>query len=703
MSMVIFVVLGITASIYQLVLLREFTFSIAKNELSLVVAIGVWIIFCSLGSLAGLKKKALKITYLPFLYSLIFSFSAGSIHLIKKLAGLSYYETASFGFIAFSAFIFFGSLGFLIGYSFCLFCRIYLKKSYTSFTFAKFFGWEALGFFIGGSVFTFFLSSYSNPYFFALIPIIFYFFIPSKFKGKIIFSFFIFVLSFLFIFSFEKIISSEFQGAEIKFYQGTPYGPIIKAQRNDVTSFYMNGSLVGSSEDVIWDEKFIHISLSLVEKPENVLFIGPAFSRQLDEILKYNPENIDYLSLNKTVVNLAKKRASYKGKERINFIVSDPRKYLKSTLKKYDCIIINKPAPSSLSLNRFFSLEFFSLVKKRLKEKGVFSFFIPSKRDILSPRIARFNSCILNTVDKVFKNKILVPSDSMIVLASGQSITARAILDNFSNRNIKTDYLTIFHLKDYLAKDRRAYVRENIDPAVGINRDFYPRGFLYYLLLQQAKFYPQFSIDIEQIKFYTILTFILFGLFLVLASLRGKRTNCLISTFVVGFSSIAATAFIFVIFQAACGALFQMLGVLTGLFMLGLCAGSFLINAGLEKFGIKRLYTSFYFGLWVLYILFLVLAKGFYLQSPRAMLILYFYSSLAGLLTGSAYPLISNQLAKDYQIRGNIPVFLYAADLTGAFLGTLAASVFFIPFLGVWPGLGLVGCFLALFFLRNFY
>lgn len=701
--MVIFVVLGITASIYQLVLLREFTFSVAKNELSLVVAIGVWIIFCSLGSLAGLKKKTLKISYLPFLYSLIFSFSVSSIHLIKNLAGLSYYEAASFGFIASSAFIFFGSLGFLIGYSFCLFCRIYLKKPHTSFTFAKFFGWEALGFFVGGSAFTFFLSSYSNPYFFALIPIIFYFFIPSGFRKKIIFSFFIFASSFLFVFSFGKIISSEFQGAEIKFYQGTPYGPIIETQRNDVTSFYMNGSLVGSSEDIIWDEKFVHISLSLVEKPEDILFIGPAFSHQLGEILKYNPENIDYLSLNKTAVNLAKERVSYKGKERINFIVSDPRKYLKSTSKKYDCIIVNKPAPSSLSLNRFFSLEFFSLAEKRLKEKGVFSFFIPSKRDILSPRFVRFDSCILNTVDRVFKNKILVPSDLMIVLASGQNITAQSILDNFSKRNIKTEYLTVFHLKDYLAKNRRDYVRENIDPAVGINRDFYPRGFLYYLLLQQAKFYPQFSIDIEQIKFYTILTFIFFGLFLVLASLRGKRVNCLISTFVVGFSSIAATAFIFVIFQSACGALFQMLGVLTGSFMLGLCAGSFLINAVLEKFRMKGSYLNFYFGLWVLYVLFLVLTRSFYLQSPWAMLILYFYSFFAGLLTGSAYPLISNQLAEDYQIRGNVPVFLYAADLTGAFLGTLSVSVFFIPFLGVWPGIGMVGCLLFLFFLRNFY
>ncbi|MCF7873165.1 MAG: hypothetical protein K9L80_03090, partial [Candidatus Omnitrophica bacterium] len=303
--MAIFIILGLTGSIYQLVLLREFTFSIAKNELSLVVAIGVWIIFCSLGSLAGRKIRFLRLGYLPFLYSLIFYMTVTLIHSIKRMVGLNYYEMASFGFIAASAFIFFGAIGFLIGYSFSLFSRNYLDQNIYSFsTFAKFFGWEALGFFVGGIVFTFFLASYRNPFGFLVLPFIFYFFTPTRLKKKIIFIIFIIILTFFATQNFKKLIESEFTGAKIEFYKGTPYGPIIKTQKNKVNSFYVNGSLVGSSEDLPWDEKFIHTTLSALEEPKDILFIGSSFSYQLSEILKYKFKSLDYVNLDETTVKL---------------------------------------------------------------------------------------------------------------------------------------------------------------------------------------------------------------------------------------------------------------------------------------------------------------------------------------------------------------------------------------------------------------
>ncbi|MCF7871034.1 MAG: hypothetical protein K9L95_02285 [Candidatus Omnitrophica bacterium] len=702
--MAVFIILGITASLYQLILLREFTFSIAKNELSLVVAIGVWIIFCSLGSLAGRKKRFVKISYLPFFYSLIFSLSAALIHLVKKTAGLSYYEIASFGFIAVSALFFFGAIGFLVGYSFSLLCRNYLDRNkYSSSTFANFFGYEALGFFIGGIVFTFFLATYRNPFIFSALPLLFYLFISVKLRRKIFFAFFIIVLTFFSAQSFKKIIKSEFKGAKIIFYKGTPYGPVIGVKKNKVSSFYLNGSLAGSSEDLFWDEKFIHTTLSALKEPKDVLFIGSSFSNQLPEILKHKVKSLHYLSLNKTVVSLAKKRAGRAEKEKIKFIIADPRKYLKTNRKKYDCIILNKPPPASLSLNRFFTYEFFKLVDERLKTGGVFSFFIPSKRDILSPHILKFNSCILNTLDQVFDNKLLLPSDSMLVIASKREITSRFIFDNFSQSNISTDYLTIYHLKDYLAKNRRSYFREKIDPAIGINKDHYPLGFFYYLSLEQAKFYPHFFPEVKPAKNYIIFIFILFGLFLISLSLRSRKANYFISTFVVGFSSITLTAFVFILFQVSCGALFEMVGILTGLFMLGLAGGTFFLNMVLTKFGLKRLSLSFYFGFWVLFSLILWAGVNLFTQSYQMMLFLYFYSFVSGVLTGAIYPLISFYLAGDYRIRKTIPVSLYAADLGGSFLGTLIVSVFFIPFLGVWAGLSLIVYFLVLFFIRNFY
>jgi uncharacterized membrane protein len=82
---------------------------------------------------------------------------------------------------------------------------------------------------------------------------------------------------------------------------------------------------------------------------------------------------------------------------------------------------------------------------------------------------------------------------------------------------------------------------------------------------------------------------------------------------------------------------------------------------------------------------------------------LYIYSLISGLLTGAVYPLVSVGLSKEYKVKNNVPVLLYAADLGGAFFGTLIVSVFLIPFLGVPISLGLIAFFLAIFCFKNIY
>ena len=109
--MIIFIPLGIIASIFQLAILREFSFSIAKNELGFIIAAGFWILFCSLGSLFNAPKK-LKPSLLPFFFSLIYSLSICLIHLWKYLAGLKYYETLSLNLMLFAGLVLAGPMAF---------------------------------------------------------------------------------------------------------------------------------------------------------------------------------------------------------------------------------------------------------------------------------------------------------------------------------------------------------------------------------------------------------------------------------------------------------------------------------------------------------------------------------------------------------------------------------------------------------------
>ncbi|MFH1505053.1 MAG: hypothetical protein ABIH08_06695 [Candidatus Omnitrophota bacterium] len=693
--MLIFLFLGLISAVFQLTLFREFVFSIAKNELYFIAAVGIWLAGCSLGSLTGIKKRVFPVKFLPTVFSLIFCFAAGSIHLSKPFLGIGYHETVSLSFVFAAAFILIGAPAFLIGYSFCAFSKEYLRsRPHHRRTYANFFAWETAGLCAGGLIFTFYLSSYSNPFIFVFLPLLFFLVFPFN-KIKKAFSIITIVcLGLFFVLSYEAALKKEFQGAGILMNKGTRYGPAILTKKSGVSSLYVNGSLSAASEDKAWDEEFIHTAFSAAKPKSDVLFMGPYFSKKIDEILKYEVNSIDCPDLNPIFAGDNKK---------VNLIITDPRVFIKNTRKKYDYIVMSVPAPSNLALNRYFSYEFFKLVKNRLKKEGIFCFYIPSKRDILGSAILKFNSCILNTLDKVFKHRILIPSDSMIVIArSVKPFSVDKLRDNFLSWGVKTEFFTKYRLEDSFSPGRRLYVENMIDRNVKINRDFIPRGFLYFSLFEQAKFYPDFFVNIEKVKYFAI------GFFLTAAFLAGflslfkKDKAPLLNASAAGFLSIGLTTVIFILFQVYSGALFWKMGVLTAAFMMGLSAGAFLINSIAGKFSFSENKFKFFFLVWLSFILIILAGLKFSPGIFYAEFVFYICSFLCGIFTGAVYPLLAKVLLKNKTVSQNITPLIYAADLLGAFIGTFVFSIVFIPFLGVVLSLYMLAGLALIFCLRGF-
>ncbi|MFA5275879.1 MAG: hypothetical protein WC417_03185, partial [Candidatus Omnitrophota bacterium] len=567
--MLIFIPLGIIASIFQLVILREFSFSIAKNELAFIIAAGIWIIFCSLGSIIKTPKR---FQDLPLFLAASFSFFIFTclIHLAKLLTGLKYYEAPSLGLVLILSIALIGPTAFIIGNIFRSLVQEYLKtNSSRKDIYAKFFAFEAMGFFIGGAAFTLYLNNYSNPLIFSLLPLLLVFKIKSCYK-KILAASLILALSLASFKAFNIILKKEFNNARILLNLGTRYGPVIAAYKAGATTIFSGGSLLASSEDKAGVEEFIHMSLSAagpLEKKE-ILFIGPALSGQIEEISKYKPGSLDCLQINPLITKLSEEKLPNAVRNRVNFITDDPGLYLKNTNKRYDAILMSMPAPSNLSLNRYFTEEFFQLICLRLKPKGVFSFSIPSKREILSPQFAKFNSSIINAVDKVFRNKLLIPSDAMIITASnGQKIQGSQLLENFAKAKIKTDFFTIYHFKDFLSPSIGSYTQNMLDSKIAVNTNLNPTAFLNYLILEQIKFYPDIKIDFKKAKKNIIILLLVIGIIIISAASLSKKASCLLNTGVIGFSSIGLSSIIFVLFQVYCGALFWKLGLLIALLM----------------------------------------------------------------------------------------------------------------------------------------
>lgn len=680
--MIIFILLGIIASIFQLVALREFSFSIAKNELAFVVAAGFWIISCALGSIVSPKRR-IKDLLLTILACIVFSASILLIHLSKSLIGLKYYEETSLNIILFLSLALIGPPAFIIGFIFRHFFQKYTRNNPPQENiYAKFFAFEAIGFFIGGIAFTFYLSNYINPLIFSILPLILLPRIKNLFK-KALSAVLIIAITIISAASFNSVLKKEFNNADRLLSIGSCYGPIIAATKAGVTTLFSAGSLLATSEDKSTVEEFIHMSLSAADPSANkdILFIGAAVSGQAEEIIKYKLNSLDCLQINPLISKMAEKSPAARN-NKVNFITNDPRLYLKNTNKQYDAILMNMPAPSNLALNRYFTEEFFNLIISRLKTNGIFSFNIPSKREILSPQYIKFDSSIINAIDKVFPNRFIIPSDSMIIIASNkQKITDSYLLDNFAKTNPQTAFFTIYHFKDYLDPSIRDYTENMLNKKTPANTGLNPSGFLNYLILEQNKFYPNLKIDFKKTRSAVILFLLTCGIAIITASFLSKNGACLLNTAAIGFTSISLSLIIFVLFQIYCGALFWKLGLLIALFMAGISIGTFLINRLINNHR-ANLLSGIYL-LWIIVIFILFLNLKIIGNFNYADFIFYLYSLICGFLTGSSYPILARDMLNNKFKNENITIAIYSADLTGAFIGTLACGIILIPLLGI--------------------
>ena len=698
--MFIFITLGIVAAIFQLVILREFSFSIAKNELALVVTTGLWIVFCALGSIIKIPKKFFKLS-IPSLACLSFAAFICLIHLVKSLSGLEYYQTISLNQILFLSIILIGPTAFIIGLAFRHLVQDYLENHPPQKnTYAKFFAFEALGFFFGGLAFTFYFIRYTNPLIFSILPLILLPGLKNRFQ-KITSAALIIAIGIISIASFDTILKQEFSHAKIIAQLGSAYGPLIATQRSGATTLFFGGSILATSEDQSATEEFVHTSLAalspLVKK--DILFIGAALSGQIEEIAKYKPNSLDCLQPNPLLIKLARARLPTELKNAVNFIAADPRIFLQQTGRQYDAILMSMPAPINLSLNRYFTENFFKLVAQRLKPGGIFSFFIPSKREILSPQFIKFNSSILNALDQAFCARLIIPANSMMIIASNrEKIESSELLDNFALAKPKTQFFTFYHLKDYLDPSLRSYAENMLDKKIPANTDLNPTGFLNYLILEQAKFYPNLKIDLKKIPLLTFISFLLLGLVILISRRFLPKISCLFNIGAIGFTSISLSSIIFVLFQLFCASLFWKLGLLIGLFMAGVSCGIFLLNSDRAQ---RRNLLFFLYLSWMATIFILFFNLRTIGASDDAEFIFYFAALLNGIFTGSAYPILTYNLLQNKFRKQELPITIYFADLIGAFLGTLICGIILIPFLGIPSSLLLLIFLNAIFALKN--
>jgi len=492
----------------------------------------------------------------------------------------------------------------------------------------------------------------------------------------------------------EKITKEkQFKGQDLVFYKDTPYGNLVVTRNENQFNFFDNSKFLFSTENTIENEEAVHFAMLQHKNPKKVLLLSGGVNGLTKEMMKYKVEYITYLEINPVLVELGKKFTTNLSSSKIRIIYEDARYFINRTKEKFDVVIIALPEPTTAQLNRFYTLEFYKELKKILNTNAVVSFGLLSSNEYLSAEVKNINSVIYNTLNKVFKNIIILPGNRNYFVAS-DGILSSEIVKLASNNNLNNAYVNAFYLSDNDLKNKMLSVMKNVTFKTEINRDFKPIVYYHQLKYWMSHFKTNY--------------YLIFGVLIILLLLflyRLKPINlCL---FTGGFAASSIEVILLVTFQVVYGYVYQMIGIIIMLFMVGLALGIYCMNFITKKYTVNN-YLKIQAGL-VFYSVclpFVLLFINYINPNPVIVQVAYCILILIiGGLTGMTFSLSSKIIKKDIS---SVAAETYGADLFGSAIGAIVLSAFLLPLLGVLKVCLLIGLFnlasgLNLYVKRNSY
>ena len=495
--------------------------------------------------------------------------------------------------------------------------------------------------------------------------------------------------------------------------EDSPYGRLTVIGMNGMRSIYDNGSILANVPDPAAAEDSVHYALLEHLAPRRVLLIGNGINGSISEILKHPTlERIDYAELDPMLIDkyrvlFPREAAQSFSDPRVHVHEMDGRLYLQSATDKFDVIIVNLPDPVNAQLNRFYTAEFFHIVREHLASGGLLALQLHSSAESFSPELAVFLRCIDRTLRMVFPRVIVVPNESLHFFASGDfaglTDDPQVLVTRLRDRDLQTLYVREYFIPFRLTPDRMSQIHELLNRKAGtaINRDFYPAAYYFSTVLWSGQFGGGHArilesisrIPVSRVLFLPIALSIAIAAILAISTSPKRQTSAaaLWSVIVNGYVLMTLQILLLLSFQSVFGYVYNELALLIGMFMAGIAAGS--------RLGIKHascadrrsllraaaisqivLAASAPLLLGLAHLLAQDFQSGATFAFARAL-----YPILAALFAipgGYLFPIVSKIYLND-DGETNLAI-LYALDLAGGCAGALILAGFLIPLFGFW-------------------
>jgi spermidine synthase len=739
-----FLLMGFTFTVTQGLLIRELLVEFYGNELSIGLILGGWLILEAFGSgilgrlSARWGTKPTGFAFLQFLFALFLPICLLAAYSSRLIVGAIPGEGVGIFPMFWASFLILTPLALIDGAMFAFGSMAFIRLTrQESQAIGRVYVFEAVGAIMGGLLFTYLLIPFllslqivivlsglnllSAALIIAaagrragkrLMPIASLALVLVLLVGGLVFS--------LSSWSGRAQLTASglgWGGLDLIYSRDSVYGDVAVIQRENQYTFLADGLPILTSPvpDVVLSEELVHLPMSYIPEPERALVLSGGLGGVLHELAKYPLEEIVYAELDPLLIEAIEEFPTDLTREELN----DPRLSIEhvdgrmlvrqiswTSPHKFDLVIVNLPYPSTLQLNRFYTVEFFSLVRDVLSEDGIVVIKSPSSLSYISDELRNLNNMVYCTMAQVYPHIRPIPGEPTLWMASEgeeiETLSVEELINRWESRGIETELLSDPYLQIRLNQQRLDWfwsalggeddLRETI-----VNRDLHPSGLFYGLSYWHAMFSPQMMplfASIERLNIWVVSLLIL-GTTVVFVGVvrltkRGRRAQIATVIGTTGFIGMTADLVLIFAFQSLYGYVYQWIGLFITAFMAGIGLGGYLMTRRLKRIeNARRILIGLDISIvvyWLAVAALLVLmfagnANPTMLSAAQVVLLL--LNAVAGFLVGSQFPLANEMLLREGELRKGSVGFLYASDLLGAFLGSVAVSVVLIPVLGI--------------------
>ena len=745
--LVTFFVLGLYAVVTQSLLVREFLVVFFGNELSWGLTFFGWLAGVGLGAAVGgrvSRHERARLNAFVFALAFLAMLVPVLIVVIRIIRGA--FDVGPGEYLPLWTMLWLTPLltapvSFLIGFAFPLAASLIASENAEADPIAKVYIVEALGSLVGGALFSFVLIELFPSLFLALLMGLVLLIgaqvlnLPRAWRRPLrglVVPLVLAALVLLFIFqreidrwSIDRRWQSFHTGTAI--VAGSPvdsrYQNITLGRREGQYTVFLDGLAAMTFPDPRDLAVDAHFVMSQAKSIRRVLVIGGGLEGLLAEMLTYPPEHLerlDYVMLDPKLLELVRPHLAERDRAalddpRLHVHYDDGRRFLREHRDRYDLIYLNTPEPSSILLNRLYTRVFFKLVASRLADDGVFVFTITASPSYFSDMRRQYLGSILRAPFFVprrdsLRSLVTWGERAFAFHAAGDGVLTTDVAElrrRYAERAPRTDAryaLMVDGGDDRLDPDKLEAMRRELETARAVaqpNTDEHPVACLYHLILwdrmTSGSEHSSFAF-LEGVRLRDVLVAVAATcvLWLVVARFVLRRSAIesatLLSVASTGFTTMSAEMVLLFWFQSVYGYVYERIGVIVGVFMLGLVVGSLVLRRVVRwkprfsLWGLPLLDFAICLFAVALPVLCLLLEEELTRAGELGWVFEWQFMGLvlaSGLLGGSIYPVAANVLVDQKRHTGRAAGSVDAADHVGACIGALVAGVVLLPALGI--------------------